>query len=56
MKPIWHTGRWTKKHTQNLIEELTHAETYRSLTPEERDWLKSIEYSKMSIDELKDLF
>ena len=38
--PDWHTGPWTEDLQQDLIEELTHAETYRSLTPEEQFWLK----------------
>jgi hypothetical protein len=43
-KPYWHNeetyGPWTKELNQDLIEELTYALTYRSLTPEERVWIK----------------
>jgi hypothetical protein len=43
-KPYWHSetncGPWTEERQQDLIEELTYALTYRSLTPEERVWLK----------------
>lgn len=39
MKPSWHRGPWTAQDTENLREELLEAQTYRSLTPEERDWL-----------------
>ena len=42
--PYWHNekflGPWTEDLQQDLIEELTYALTYRSLTPEERVWLK----------------
>jgi hypothetical protein len=42
-KPYWHNetayGPWTEERQQDLVEELVHAQTYRSLTPEERVWL-----------------
>jgi len=41
-KPDWYNeayGVWTLEQHLDLVDELTHAETYRSLTPEERAWL-----------------
>ena len=40
MKPSWHTGPWTEEDTENLIDELLEAKTYRSLTNEEAEWLR----------------
>lgn len=42
MKPEWHSGKWTDQDTENLREELEEAQTYRSLTPEERVWLETV--------------
>ena len=41
MKPVWHTGPWSKAQTQELIAELKLAEHTRSLTNEEQLWLKA---------------
>ena len=41
MKPQWHTGAWTEQDTLDLVDELTQAKTYRSLTPEEHAWLEA---------------
>ena len=43
MKPSWHTGPWTEEDTLDLIDELTEAKTYRSLTNEEQEWLEAAE-------------
>jgi hypothetical protein len=40
MKPSWHTGPWTDEDTLDLIDELTEAQQYRSLTNEEQAWLR----------------
>lgn len=41
MKPLWHDGEWTEEDALNLIDELQEAQTYRSLTNEEAEWLSS---------------
>ena len=43
MKPTWHTGPWTEEDTLALIDELTEAREYRSLTNEEQLWLETAE-------------
>jgi hypothetical protein len=43
MKPTWHTGVWTEEDTLALIDELTEAQAYRSLTNEELAWLEAAE-------------
>ena len=42
-KPIWHTGTWTQRQSLALQDELLAAQLHRSLTPEERAWLLSID-------------
>ena len=41
--PSWHTGSWTTKNQEMLIEELKDAEKERSLTNEEKDWLRQVQ-------------
>lgn len=42
MKPNWHTGPWTDEDTLDLRDELLAAQSYRSLTAEERAWLEAV--------------
>jgi hypothetical protein len=42
IKPIWHTGTWSKTKQNELIVELIEAEKFRSLTNEEGYWLRQL--------------
>jgi len=44
IKPSWHTGSWTTKNQEMLIEELKDAEKERSLTNDEQEWLRQVQH------------